>query len=162
MATATKRSGRNRGGANDVAKAMLLDALDCAFDRRSWHGANLMSALRGVPFAQRARRVHGRRSIWEQLLHAAYWKHRVLVMLTGKRAFPRKGSDWPRVPQQLTEAAWRADVEMLRSIHRDLRRAVIALAPGRIDRKISWQVHGAVAHDVYHAGQIKLLRRLIQ
>ena len=154
---------RNSGGGGGGVRAMLLEALDCAFDRRSWHGANLTSAIRGIPSNQRAVRVHGRRSAWEQLLHAAYWKHRALVKLLGRRrAFPRKGTNWPRLPEHPTEAAWREDVALLHAIHRDLRGAVDGLPPSKIDHKVSWLIHGAAAHDVYHAGQIKLLLRLLR
>lgn len=146
---------------NNSTRAMLLQALDCAFDRRGWHGANLTSAIRGVRFGNLARRVHGRRSVWEQVLHAAYWKHRVLALLTGRRAFPRKGSDWPRLPDPLTEAAWRDDLALLHALHRELRDAVATLPPVKLNEKCTWLVQGAAAHDVYHAGQIKLLRHLL-
>ena len=143
-----------------TAVAVLLDVLDCAFDRRSWHGATLTGALRGLTPERAAARVAGRKCAWEQLLHAAYWKHRVVTALTGPHPFPRKGSDWPRLPVSLDAGAWRADLAMLRGEHRKLRDAVAALPPERLDRRTLWLVHGAAAHDLYHAGQIKLLRRM--
>jgi hypothetical protein len=143
-----------------TASSVLLDVLDCAYEKRSWHGATLNGALRGVTAAQAALRVHGRKSVWEQLLHAAYWKHRVLTKLTGPARFPRRGSNWPRPPGRPDEAGWSADRELLRDIHRRLRAAVAALPPRRLDPKTVWLIHGAAAHDLYHAGQIKLLLRL--
>jgi len=146
--------------APEQVRCLLLDVLDHAFDKRSWHGANLTGAVRGVDATLAARRVHGRKSIWQQVLHAAYWKHRVLSHLTGPARFSRKPSNWPDPPAAPTERAWRDDVELLRDTHRRLRAAVEALPPRRLDAKTVWLVHGAAAHDVYHAGQIKLLRRL--
>ena len=143
-----------------TAASVLLDALDCAFDKRSWHGANLTGALRGVTPAQAAARIPGRKCVWEQLLHAAYWKHRVLTKLARPARFPRPGSNWPALPDPPDDAAWRADVALLREIHRALRDAVARLPAGALDAKTVWLVHGAAAHDLYHAGQIKLLRRL--
>src|SRR5688500_517091 len=105
-------------------KRLLLDALDQAFDKRSWHGPNLTGALRGLSAAQAAARLPGRKSVWEQALHAAYWKQRVLNKLAGPSRFPRKGSDWPPPPAERTEAAWKADVALLHGIHRRLREAV--------------------------------------
>jgi hypothetical protein len=141
---------------------MLLQALDCAFDKQSWHGPNLMSALRGVSPADACRAVAGRKTVWQQLLHAAYWKHRVLYKLSGDDAtpFPRRAVNWPPPPEP-TARQWREDLEMLRDLHRRLRACVAALPPGRLDRKTTWLIHGAAAHDVYHAGQVKLLRRLL-
>jgi len=143
-------------------RALLLDVLDCAFDRQSWHGANLTSATRGVRAAQAARVVLGRRCIWEQVLHAACWKNRVLGKLRGKtRPLPRKGSNWPKLPDKPSEAAWKSDLALLRAIHRELRDVVASLPDERLaHRKTTWLIHGAAAHDLYHAGQIKLLRRL--
>jgi len=31
-----------------IIKSMLLDGLDEAFDKKSWHGPNLRGAIRGV------------------------------------------------------------------------------------------------------------------
>jgi hypothetical protein len=139
----------------------LLETLDCAFDRQSWHGPNLMSALRGVRARDAAKNLPGRKSIWQQLLHAAYWKHRILNKLVGTTPFPRRGSNWPRLPDRLDEKSLRADIAILRDEHRRLRQAVASLPRGELTPKQIWRIHGVAAHDVYHAGQIKLLRRLI-
>ena len=140
----------------------LLDAMDYAFDRKSWHGPNLLGSLRGVTAATAAARVMGRKNIWEQVLHAAYWKHRVLKLLAGPRHGPlgRKGFNWPAPPPP-SDAAWKQDLALLKELHAKLKAEVAALPPARLDRKTTWLVHGAAAHDVYHAGQIKLLRRLL-
>jgi hypothetical protein len=143
-----------------AVRALLVDVLDRGFDKRSWHGANLKGAIRGLRAADAARRVPGRKCAWEQVLHAAYWKHRVLKRLVGPEKFPRKGSNWPALPVETTEDAWRADVALLRDINARLRAAVAALPKERLDAKTMWLIEGAAAHDVYHAGQIKLLRRL--
>src|SRR5688500_3009834 len=144
--------------AREAVRCLLLDVLDCAFDKKSWHGPNITGAIRGVSAAAAARSVHGRKSVWQQVLHAAYWKHRVLNHLAGpsrfpRTRFPRKGSNWPAVPPDPSEAAWRADVGLLRDTHARLRAAVQSLPPARLDSKTVWLVQGAAAHDAYHAGQ---------
>ena len=144
-----------------TALTVLLDVLDCAFDKQSWHGANLTDSLRGVTPAVAAARVPGRKCIWEQVLHAAYWKHRVLTKLTGPARFGRPGSNWPAVPSPADTTAWQADLAFLREIHARLRAAVAQLPTAGLEPKTAWLIHGAAAHDVYHAGQIKLLRRLV-
>jgi hypothetical protein len=142
-------------------RALMLQILDHAFDRASWHGANLSGAIRGVSAAGAARRVGRRKTIWEQVLHAAYWKQRVLNKLVGATRFPRKGSNWPAMPDRRDDAAWRADVKLLTEIHWRLRDVVEKLPAGKVMPKGVWMIHGAAFHDVYHAGQIKLLRRLL-
>lgn len=153
---------RNANAGSDIARVLAAE-LDYAFDKQSWHGANLMGSLRGVSPAAAAARLAGRKSIWEQLLHASYWKHRVLKKLIGARQGPlgRKGTNWLAAPADATHAAWRADVGLIKGLHERLRAQVASLRPVQLDRKTIWLIHGAAAHDVYHAGQIKLLRRLI-
>jgi len=140
---------------------ILLSVIDCAFDKPSWHGANLVSAVRGVDAQSAARRIRGRKCIWEQVLHAAYWKHAVLNKLAGTTPFERRGSNWPRMPGRADASHWKTDLELLRGTHRRLREAIISLPRGRLDEQSIWLIHGAAAHDLYHAGQIKLLRKLL-
>ncbi len=143
----------------DIDRRFLLDIIDRAFDKRSWHGANLTSALRGVSPCDALKKPLGRRCVWEQLLHAIYWKHNIVNKLTTPTRFPRKGANWPRLPLEPDKTAWKADLALLHSEHERLRIAIEAmdhLTPQRL-----LLIQGAAAHDLYHAGQIKLLRRLI-
>jgi hypothetical protein len=156
--------------AQDPAILSLLAQLDEAFDRRSWHGTNLRGSLRGMSAAQAARRpAPGRHNAWEIALHAAYWKYVVWRRLTGEKrgSFARPGSNWFPGPEPPTEAAWRRDLLLLARCHRDLRAAFAALRDRDLGRRpaggqetIGRLVRGAAAHDLYHAGQIQLLKRL--
>jgi hypothetical protein len=146
---------------SDPHVALLLQNLDYAFDKPGWHGPNLASSIRGVNARRAAESVDGRRSIWQQVLHAAYWKQRVINLLIGTQPFPRKGSDWPLLPDELTERNWKADVELLRDIHAKLRRAVEQIDASRLSEKTTKLILGAAAHDLYHTGQIRLLRRMM-
>lgn len=140
---------------------LLLDVLDRAFDKPSWHGPNLAGSFRGVDAVTAARSIRGRKSIWQQVLHAVYWKQRVLNRLIGTQRFPRPGSNWPKLPQKISSSAWKADQQLLHDIHRRLRAAVADLDPAGLTPRLRWLICGAAAHDVYHAGQIRLLRKLL-
>jgi hypothetical protein len=143
---------------------LLLDALDEAFDKPSWHGPNLRAAIRGLSSAQAGwRPAPGRHNIWELAVHAAYWKYVVRRKLTGEKrgSFPLPGSNFfPRSGEE-GEAAWKCDQALLASEHRQLRQAVAALPAAALrDARRVRMIRGAAAHDLYHAGQIRLLRRL--
>ncbi|WP_428936793.1 DinB family protein [Fontivita pretiosa] len=140
---------------------LLVEVLDHGFNKASWHGPNLASSFRGVDAPTAARSLRGRKCIWQQVLHAAYWKQRVLNRLIGTQRFPRPGSNWPRLPQKITAGAWKADQHLLHEIHRQLRAAVADLDPARLSPKLKRMIYGVAAHDVYHAGQIRLLRKLL-
>ena|SRR5690349_8672583 len=145
----------------DPRIAILLDQLDYAFDKPAWHGPNLASSLRGIDHRAAAVSLSDRKSIWEQALHAAYWKQRVVNKLIGTQKFPRRGSNWPPMPESRTAKAWRDDMQLLHDIHAALRRAVEQLERSRLDVKTIKLIIGAAAHDNYHTGQIKLLRRML-
>lgn len=72
---------------------LLLDLLDDGFESRSWHGPNLLGALRGVSAEQAAwRPTPDRHNVRELVLHCAYWKYMVRRRLTGDRLrFPVPG-----------------------------------------------------------------------
>src|SRR5688572_28789201 len=142
-------------------KTLLLALLDRAYNKISWHGANLTTALRAAAAPTAARRIASRKTIWEQTLHAAYWKHLVINKLAGKQKFARKGSNWPLMPNSPTEQAWRNDLAFLHQTHQRLRAAVESYDLTHIDDKTLRMIHGVAFHDIYHAAQIKLLRRLL-
>lgn len=146
----------------------MLQALDEAFEKKSWHGTNLRGSLRGITAEQAAwRPAPGRHSIQEIVVHAAYWKHVLHRSISGAKrgGFALKGHDWFS-REGADEAAWKADIALLIEEHRVLRSAIEAIDPKKLDhiaRKkytIRKMVHGAAAHDLYHAGQIQLLKRL--
>ncbi len=151
-------------------RELVLAILDQAYDRKSWHGTNLRGSIRRVSAEQAAwRPVPGRHNIWEIVVHAAYWKYVVRRRLVGgaRGSFALKGSNWFRRPQDPSEAAWKSDVALLDQTHRALRGAIETLPVGDMYRTPAgrkWSnfalISGIAAHDLYHAGQIQLLRRL--
>ncbi len=143
---------------------LLLSALDEGFDKKAWHGTTLRGSLRGLTVGELVWRPGpGRNSIWDIALHAAYWKYVVRRRLVGERrgAFPRRPSNWPAVPDPADAAAWEADLGLLQEQHELLRAAVAALPPERVGDQARRQILGAAFHDVYHAGQIGLVKKLM-
>jgi hypothetical protein len=148
----------------------LLAILDQAYDHASWHGTNLRGSLRRVSAVQAAfRPAPNRHNIWEIAVHAAYWKYAASRRFTGEArgSFPLKGSNWFRRPDEATDRAWKADVELLDRMHGILRMTVSRLSGRDVGRtppgtKVSnfALLSGIAAHDLYHAGQIQLLKRL--
>jgi hypothetical protein len=152
----------------DPPMAHLLAIIDQAYNRRSWHGTNLRGSIRQVSARQAAWRPgRTRHNIWELVVHAAYWKYAVWRRLKGERrgSFPLKGSNWFARPGG-SEAAWRADIALLDRTHSALREAIADLQPRDLEPAPGGAastfalVTGIAAHDLYHAGQIQLLKRL--
>jgi hypothetical protein len=146
---------------------LLLDLVDRAYRGKSWHGTSLRGTLRGVQPAVALWRPGAQRNcVWDLLLHAAYWKYVVRRRLAPDGPpFPRRGSDFPLLPQPADAGALRTDLALLDEQHELLRQAVAALSEDALaQRRGSWRVVdyvlGAGAHDLYHAGQINLVKRL--
>lgn len=145
-------------------REILLRMLDEAYERKAWHGTNLRGALRGLGHEEAIwRPANERHNIWELTLHAAYWKYAVRRrIIGGKRgSFPRKGSNWFAAPPP-SEEAWREDVALLDEQHRALRQVVAEMPLSRLkERSRNYTlVYGLAAHDLYHTGQIQLIKRL--
>ena len=140
---------------------VLLASIDEAFNRRSWHGTNLRGSVRGLSFEDASWRPSpGRHNIYELTLHAAYWKYALRRRLRGEKrgSFAFKGSNWFPMPADASEASWREVVQLLDAEHRAVRSAIAGLK--KITPKLRALITGLAAHDLYHAGQIQLLKRL--
>jgi len=149
------------------SRKLVLALLDEAYEKKTWHGPNLKQSLKGVTAAQAAWRPGpGRHNIWEVALHAAYWKYAVRRRMEGGKrgSFTLNGSNFfPRPePGKLNEGAWSTDKKLLEREHRALHGAAAKLLRTAGAGTGMRQLYGVAFHDIYHAGQIRLLRRLME
>lgn len=145
---------------------IILALLDEAYEKKTWHGPNLKQSMKGITARQAAWRPGpGRHNIWEETLHAAYWKYAVRRRIEGGKrgSFALKGSNFFARPEKgkWNESAWSADKKLLEREHRSLRATVARIVRKPQAAKMLRQLYGVAFHDVYHAGQIRLLRRLM-
>src|SRR5882757_8986737 len=155
----------SEGGLMDSAK-LVLALLEEGYEKKTWHGPNLKQSIKGVSAKQAAwRPAPGRHNIWEVMLHAAYWKYAVRRRIEGGKrgSFVLKGSNFFARPEKgnLNEAAWSADKKLLESEHRALEAAIQRVLRTPRAKKLLPRLYGIAFHDIYHAGQIRLLRRLM-
>lgn len=142
---------------------VLLANIDEAYERKGWHGTNLKGSLRGLTIDELLWRPAGERhNIWELALHAAYWKYAVRRRLRGDKrgSFPLKGSNFFAAPSDGDEKQWREAMRVLDEQHRQLRTTIQSIDARALDRKRVQLIYGIAAHDLYHTGQIQLIKRL--
>jgi len=148
-----------------IERLLFLAAIDEAFDRKSWHGTNLRGSLKMVTPEQAVWRPGPERhNIWEVAVHCAYWKYVVRRKLTGAKrgSFPLKGSNFFPSPVESSESEWKKAIALLVEEHAALRSAIEKLpAPALRDAGKVKLIRGVAAHDLYHAGQIQLLKRML-
>ena len=150
----------------------IIDLLQRAHDGDAWHGPSVVAVLDGVDAAAaRARPIAAGHTIWETALHIVAWRREVEQRLGGKAPTLPEHGDWPVVPSD--DAGWVRVIEDVHASHRSLVAAVKRLEEADLARpvgdgrevglgsgvSVAVMLHGIVAHDVYHAGQIALLRK---
>ena len=153
----------------------IVDELEREHHGDPWHGSPLRTILDGISAQQAAAKpIPSAHSIWELVLHITAWKGEVRRRLSGAPAGEPQEGDWP-VAGDPTPERWRASLDRLESVHRDLVAAIRALPEPRLftasndprDREtgagVSYYVllHGIAQHDVYHSGQIALLKKAL-
>jgi uncharacterized damage-inducible protein DinB len=146
--------------------ALIADQLRRAFDGSAWHGPALLELLEDVDAATAAARplpnVH---SIWELVLHIAAWDGAALHRLDGQKSQPGGSDNFPAVPR-VSDAAWRKAIAATRRTHNALVKKVSVLPDERLRDRVPgkrynfWHMlHGVVQHELYHAGQIAVLKK---
>lgn len=144
----------------------ITDQLERAFEGKAWHGPSVLEIIEGITSRQAsARPFNGLHNIWEIVLHIAAWEGAVLRRLNGDRAQLPTEEDWPLVAATSDEA-WEQTRQALKQGHDDLRSAIADLDESRLDEPIIEglasvyvTLHGIVQHDLYHAGQIAILKK---
>ena len=152
--------------------SILLKGLDEGYHKKAWHGPNLRGSIRGLPARDAAWRPRkGRHNIWEIVVHCAYWKYIVRRRILGEKrgSFALKGSNWFKRPDVMSAAAWRNDVNLLEQMHQSMIDTIAQLSTSDLRKKPRGSkvdnqaiISGIAMHDVYHAGQIQILKRLMK
>jgi uncharacterized damage-inducible protein DinB len=144
----------------------IADQLRRAFEGPAWHGPSIKELLADVTATKAAARpLAGGHSIWEIVLHIKAWEEGMRLRLAGERAELTEEEQWPPITDT-SEGAWRDTLAALERAHLSLRAAVTGLDDARLSQPIVKgmssvydSLHGVIQHDLYHAGQIALLKR---
>lgn len=149
----------------------IIDQMDRAFSGDAWHGPSLMSLVQGISAEDASkhaiRRAH---SIWELVHHLGSWNSIVRRRFEGERVEITPELDWPPV-WEVSETAWKRAVENLSESYARLRRVaeqfcddhLSHLEPTSAGPSVSRYVvlHGMIQHNLYHAGQIAILKKAL-
>jgi uncharacterized damage-inducible protein DinB len=140
-----------------------------AFQGPAWHGPSLRELLEGVTAEQAAARpIVGAHSIWELVNHIIAWEQ-----ITKRRL---EGDPVNDVPDEVNfppvvdtgEQAWQTALESLAASNQSLRDSIKQIDDAKLEEMAAGQsysnyamLHGVIQHDLYHAGQIALLKKAI-
>lgn len=147
----------------------LEEQLRRALEGEAWHGPCVLEVLAGVSAEQATSHpIPDAHSIWELVLHIGSDYALVLRRLAGdgRRLTPEE--DWPSCPPATAEN-WQQAVAALCGLNQQLREAVHAFPAERLDEPLVPDIPytaydqfiGVTQHNLYHAGQISLLKRAL-
>ena len=149
--------------------ARLADQIRRAFDGDAWHGDSILELLAGVNAKTAASHpIKNAHSIWELLLHIAAWDGAAIRRTGGKAVELKDKENFPPV-EDTSEAAWSKALEQVKQTHAQLVKAVAAFPDARLQEQVPgkkegyynyfYLFSGIVQHELYHAGQIALLKK---
>lgn len=146
---------------------IIADQIRRAFWGESWHGPSVREVLAGVSAEDAAAHpIPGAHSIWEIVLHLTGGYNLVLRRIRGESAHLSPEEEWPPVAEFSTEA-WHDSQHDLEQLNQQLQSAVRAFPSERLSEELGSeypayiQFCGAPQHDLYHAGQIVLLKKAL-
>ena len=150
----------------------IQDQFRRAFDGEAWHGPSVLSLLEGVSAQQAAAHpIPGAHSIWQLTMHIEAWERACLRRLNGDPARLTDEEDWQPI-NDTSDAAWEQTKQQLIDTHRELLDAIAAVDESNLNEPIINDpntpfssvyvtLHGGVQHDLYHAGQIAILKKAL-
>lgn len=151
---------------------VLLDQINSVYDGKAWHGPTLRGSLRGIHAREAGTiKTPGGHSIAEIAMHCTYWKYSVRrrLLKSPKGSFRWKGSNWFTVSPKLQEEEWKCILATLDEEHSALASAVQSFPSSQLthvpkgSKYTFFQlIQGIAAHDVFHAGQVRLLKPKVE
>ncbi len=147
----------------------IEDQLRRAFEGQAWHGDSLMELLNGVTASQAAAKplkdVH---SIWELVSHITFWEDVSRRRAEGDETPVENLADGWTSPTDTSDAAWQQTLERLRQSNEALCQTIAQLDDMRLKESAAGQpysiyfmLHGVIQHNLYHAGQIAVLKKVL-
>lgn len=147
-----------------------IERIVAEYDRvlhgNAWHGDPIWEILDSISAECAAYRpIAGAHTIWELVLHMTFWEGVGARRLIGQRAGLDETLNFPAPPAAI-DVNWQKTRDAFRTSNQEFREALAKLDAARLDelsaagkRTFYDEAHGVIQHNVYHAGQIALLKK---
>ena len=145
----------------------IVSLLQQAYDGAPYYGPSMCAVLQDVDSVTAARRsARGRHTLWDIVAHMAAELRYAVSLIDGTAGPWIDGkTTWPPVGE-VSDAGWALTLDELQRAHQSLLEAVSGLNDSDLERRSDRVgtsfyalLHGVIQHNVYHAGQIRLLAR---
>ena len=142
--------------------------LQATFNGEPWHGPSVMSILTGISATQASQKpVANVHSIWELVLHMTAWRTFTWEKVRGNAAYDITSAeqDWPMV-STTGEQAWQQALHGLQQSQEHVLDVLKQSGDELLDKIVPGRTYtyyvllqGIIQHDLYHAGQLVLLKK---
>jgi uncharacterized damage-inducible protein DinB len=139
----------------------IINTLTHTFEKNAWHGPAVLEVLEGVNEANAMNRIENSHSIIQLVAHMTAWRNYVVEKLNGNDTFELTDDEnfsdqnnWQFVLTQLKES----QQKLLDALAKTPAEKLNEKVPGR-EFKFFVMLHGIIHHDIYHIGQIQLLKK---
>jgi uncharacterized damage-inducible protein DinB len=147
----------------------ITQQLKAAVEGEAWHGPSVKETLQGVtPEQASVRPVDGAHSIWEIVLHISGWMRVAVSRMQGIKTPQPEQGDWPEL-RSATAATWNQTLETMQKNYEELKTAISKLSEEDLTKPVFdipnynyVLLHGIIQHNLYHAGQMAMLRKALK
>lgn len=137
-----------------------------------WHGSSIKEIVDDITAQEAATKViSDGHSIWEIVEHLICWRNFVINNLSKNQSFQiqlNTEADWPKIADT-SESNWTNTIDRLNHSTGELMSTMLRFKNSLLDeflpeREYSYYalLHGIIQHDIYHSGQISLLKKIIR
>ena len=146
----------------------IADQLKRAFEGPAWCGQSVTESLKDVSSAQAfAHPIAGAHSIAELVSHVIVWEKAIRQTILGEGNITVTDEENFSLFPDTSDKTWGALIKVLVNGHLELRHAVENFDMRRLDEipdgaksSVYVLLHGVIQHDLYHAAQIMMLKKL--
>lgn len=146
----------------------IAGQLKCAYEKDAWHGPSVLETLQGVTAEEaKAQPIAGAHSIWEIVLHISGWMKVAVPRMQGIKTSQPEEGDWPAL-KNATVTGWNQTLEEMQKNYQELMAAISKLSDEDLTKPVFEipnynyvLLHGIIQHNLYHAGQMAVLRKTI-
>jgi len=144
--------------------------MSATYDGQPWHGDNLLSLLSGITAEKAATRPERlSHSIAEIVCHMTAWRYFVIEKIKGNAEYEVWDTElnWRKIVA-MNETEWKtiqddllkSQTQLLQHIEQIPESIMSTIVDGR-KYNFRLMLQGIVQHDIYHSGQISMIKKLV-
>jgi uncharacterized damage-inducible protein DinB len=140
----------------------IAQRLEVIYQGEPWFGESLQTKLKNVSEESAFKQpVNNKHSIAEILSHMEYWRKRFALEVQGK-TLPEfsESENWPDVTA-LKKQGWKKLQASFEETHKELVGLLEKSNGKKLSEELITNLNGMVDHDIYHLGQIGIVKSLV-